>query len=678
MKNKNYKPQIDGLRALAVLPVIFFHAGFENFRGGFIGVDIFFVISGYLITSIIMNDLSKNDFKLQNFYLRRARRILPALLTVTLISSFFSVFLMTEIQLEHFSKQILSVIFFVSNFYFWKNSGYFSPSSEYQPLLHTWSLAVEEQFYIFFPIILIFLWKFFKNKIIFIILSIIFASLILAQFGGNFKLQNLSFNPPFLLLPFEFFWQAGAGNFYLPFGRVWELLIGSVVALNQKKIKGNDLLSLIGFCLIVFSIFSFSKNIQYPSIFTLIPAIGTFLIIINTKKDSKFNKLLSFKPLVYVGLISYSLYLWHQPILAFSRLYFGIYLSNTIVLFCLTISALLAFLSWKYLESPFRDKKKINDRKTIIYLLVLFIVILLTALLINFKIINTKKSPLPENILNTIQMEKNNDCLDLEGAHLKNSKKWFCEIGNKNINKIDFVLTGDSHALALKPAFDEVAKNLKIKGLMSGFSGCPHLLGIQPVRSDLNKKNCKLLNEKIFSYIKKNNVGKIFLVSRWTYYTDGDYSGREFAHLSKNNLMLVNKKNSRDAFIFGLERSIKKYNDIGVEVILVQQPPMQILHPQFIYYNSFNFKKLYVEKSKLYNLSVDYDKHIEFQSFVRNQIATLNKKYNFKIINLDEYFCDKKKCLIGDDLSSFYGDDDHLSETGSLKTQVSIKRHLID
>ena len=203
MTGKDYKPQIDGLRALAVLPVIFFHAGFEAFKGGFVGVDIFFVISGFLITKIIISDLYQNKFSIKEFYVRRARRILPALYFVTFCSSIVSLFLFSEDQLIFFSKQIFSVIFFISNFFFWKNTGYFNPSSDLQPLLHTWSLGVEEQFYILFPILLIVIWKLKINRLFLILAIISVSSFILAQFGGNFKIQNLTFSYPFLKLPFE-------------------------------------------------------------------------------------------------------------------------------------------------------------------------------------------------------------------------------------------------------------------------------------------------------------------------------------------------------------------------------------------------------------------------------------------------------------------------------------------
>ena len=229
MKSKDYKPQIDGLRALAVLPVIFFHAGFDLFKGGFIGVDIFFVISGYLITNLILKDLSEKKFSIFDFYIRRSRRILPALFVVTFFSTIVAIFLMTSEELKFFSKQSISVVLFLSNFFFWKNTGYFDPNSDLQPLLHTWSLGVEEQYYIFFPIFLILIWNFFRKKLIISLITIILISLAISQFGGNFKIQNFTNNYPFFKLPFEFFWQAGSGNFYLPFGRIWELALGAVL-----------------------------------------------------------------------------------------------------------------------------------------------------------------------------------------------------------------------------------------------------------------------------------------------------------------------------------------------------------------------------------------------------------------------------------------------------------------
>ena len=217
----------------------------------------------------------------------------------------------------------------------------------------------------------------------------------------------------------------------------------------------------------------------------------------------------------------------------------------------------------------------------------------------------------------------------------------------------------------------------KIKGIMTGFSGCPPLLGVQSIRINIHKRNCKLLNEKVFKYVKENKIKKVFLVSRWTYYTDGDYYGKSFHHISKDNFLFSNKKKSRKAFKYALEYTMKRYNDIGVEVIFVHQPPMQLYNPMFIYINSFNFSKKTIDKEKLENLSVDYDKHMNFQKFVRENINLLkNKKYKFKEINLDNFFCDTNKCMIGTKKGSYYGDDDHLSIYGAVKIQNIIGKYL--
>ena len=679
MNNKDYKPQIDGLRALAVLPVIFFHADFIYFEGGFIGVDIFFVISGYLITTIILKETSKNKFNLINFYTRRSRRILPVLYFITFLTIPFSIILMTGDDLRFFSKEIISVIIFLSNFFFWKNTGYFSPNSDLQPLIHTWSLGVEEQFYIFFPIFFIIVYRFYKNRLVLFISIILFLSLILSQVGGNFKIQNLIPNPPFLLLPFEWFWQAGSANFYLPFGRVWELMSGSLVAfyLFNKEIKDskiNNFLSIIGLFLIIFSIVFFNEDIQYPSVFTLMPVAGTLLIIFFATQFTILNKFLSFKPLVYTGLISYSLYLWHQPILAFNRIYFDHDLSIIHSIILLIIAFFLSILTWKFIEQPFRNKKKLSNKKAITYLFLSSLVILIISFLIYFEKIKSKQVSLPKNIISSFQTENKENCFDVDYAHSKEKTDWYCEVGKKNA-PITFAIIGDSHALSLKPGFHDAALEVNQKGIFTGFSGCPGLLNIYSIRPERNIRNCKLLNEKLFEFIKKKKIKKVFLVSRWTYYTDGNYDKTNFSHISQSKEFFSNKNNSRAAFVFGLNKTIKKYNDLGVDVFFVHQVPFQVFGPKHIYYKSFDKINGVIDLDKLTKLSVDYKKHMFLQKFVREKIDVLNSKnYKFKEIDLNSFFCDNKKCKIGKKNGSYYSDKNHLSIFGAK----AVKKELIN
>jgi peptidoglycan/LPS O-acetylase OafA/YrhL len=228
-----YRSEIDGLRALAVLPVIFFHAGFEWFSGGYIGVDVFFVISGYLITTIIMNDIEKKEFSIANFYERRARRILPALFTVSVLSSAAAWILLSDAGLNKYGEALIGVSLFVSNIVFWRQQGYFDESAELNPLLHTWSLAVEEQYYLLFPIFLLLVWRFGKKSVFWMILVMAAISLLISEWGWR--------NSPM-------------GNFYLSPSRAWELFAGSIAAfiVQKRGIQKNEVLSLIGIAAIVF------------------------------------------------------------------------------------------------------------------------------------------------------------------------------------------------------------------------------------------------------------------------------------------------------------------------------------------------------------------------------------------------------------------------------------------
>jgi peptidoglycan/LPS O-acetylase OafA/YrhL len=306
--NTEYRTEIDGLRALAVLPVISFHAGFDIFSGGFVGVDIFFVISGYLITTIIIKELDNNTFSFKKFYERRARRIFPALIFVILISSIISFIFLTRSELASYFKSVIATLLFFSNLYFYKTTPYFRSESDLEPLLHTWSLSIEEQFYIIFPITLLLFHKFFKRYIFLMFIFGFAASLFICQF---------------LALK-----TGGTLNFYFTLSRAWELALGAICAyiIIYKNLSFSILIknqfSIVGIFLIVFSIFFFNRQTVFPSFFTLVPTIGTSLIILFADRDTFVNKILSIKLLVSIGLISYSLYLWHQPLLAFGRIFF--------------------------------------------------------------------------------------------------------------------------------------------------------------------------------------------------------------------------------------------------------------------------------------------------------------------------------------------------------------------
>lgn len=343
-----YRPEIDGLRAIAVIPVILFHAGFETFSGGFVGVDVFFVISGYLITTILVNDIENERFSITHFYERRARRILPALFFIMLCCLPFAWAWMLPSQLKDFSESLFTVSLFISNLLFWLESGYFEAEAELKPLLHTWSLAVEEQYYLFFPIILYALWRFGKTRVFWIIAGLAALSLAYSEWSWR---------------------HTPSANFFLIPTRAWELFAGSITAfiVNKYGVRRQDSLAFIGLAAIFIAIFIFDANTPFPSLYALVPVVGVALIILFANQETYTAKLLGLKPFVGLGLISYSAYLWHQPIFAFARIRLE-ETSQVLMLSLCAISLLLALFSWKFIEQPFRGKAAVfPTRRSLFY-----------------------------------------------------------------------------------------------------------------------------------------------------------------------------------------------------------------------------------------------------------------------------------------------------------------------
>jgi len=363
-----YRAEIDGLRALAVIPVILFHAGFSSFNGGFVGVDIFFVISGYLITGIIVKDLEQGSFSLLHFYERRARRILPALFLVMMVSFPVAWMLLLPGDMREFTRNLVAVVFFSANFIFWKDTGYWSTDAELNPLLHTWSLAIEEQFYLVFPLVLLTLWRWRRRHLLKVLLLTGCASLFFAQWS--------SINAP-------------AANYFLLPTRAWELLLGALVALVCHRLPGHpatrdsagslvgNLLSgtstqvrpvvwlmrevagVIGLGLICYAVFYFNENTPFPGFMALLPTVGTALLLVSASSKTLVGRLLAQRILVGAGLVSYSAYLWHQPLLAFARYAVNGDLETVHLLGLIAATFVLAGFSWYFVERPFRQDVRI-------------------------------------------------------------------------------------------------------------------------------------------------------------------------------------------------------------------------------------------------------------------------------------------------------------------------------
>ena len=419
-----YRPDIDGLRAISVLAVIFYHANIYIFNnrflsGGFLGVDIFFVISGYLISSLIINELyNKSYFNFYNFYQRRIRRILPALLFVIFFTFPTAYFLLLPNNFIDYSRAVISSLFFISNFFFYfLEIQYSSESALYKPLLHTWSLSIEEQFYIAFPIFLLLIFKFVKKFFFEFILIVFFLSLLFSEY--------LSKTSPVL-------------NFYIFTSRIWELLFGSILAystINKKFHFSNyrikNILSIIGFFLIIFTFFYYDDQMLLPSFKSILPVIGAGLIIQFSNNNIIF-KLLSFKTLVFIGLISYSLYLWHYPIFSFYRIYNLSHVSSLqIKASVILIIFFLSIFTFFFIEKPFRDANRISWKITsnVIFFFYLFLFIL------SFYVIEKKGLPdrFPKNL---VDLKLSQYSKDIFSIYNPEGKKKIIFIGDSHIRDL--------------------------------------------------------------------------------------------------------------------------------------------------------------------------------------------------------------------------------------------------
>jgi peptidoglycan/LPS O-acetylase OafA/YrhL len=433
----SYRPEIDGLRAIAVMAVIFYHAqisilGIEPFKGGYIGVDIFFVVSGYLITSLMLKELEANkNFSFLGFYERRCRRILPVLFFVILAFLPFSWYYLIPPAFEDFSKSILYAVGFGSNFFFhYSGLEYASTQAMYKPFLHTWSLSVEEQYYIIFPIFLYFTFKYF-NKYLFQILSLVLIiSFLFAEWGSKNYIS---------------------ATFYFIHSRMWELLAGSMLAYLEVK-RGsrsenkilNELLPILGILFIIFFIIFNNDKINHPSFKTFFPIIGTCLFIWFSKKETLLGKVMSLKLLVGIGLISYSLYLWHYPIFSFLRITDSVQGNVLVKILTFIILILLSIITYFLIESPFRDKKKIKTK------LFFSIIIFAGILIVTFNLLVVSKdgfkSRMPDVILNAVDRhgkEKLWDKLKQNESTCWGRIDIMCSFYEQNEKKI--YLIGDSH-----------------------------------------------------------------------------------------------------------------------------------------------------------------------------------------------------------------------------------------
>jgi peptidoglycan/LPS O-acetylase OafA/YrhL len=649
-----YRPEIDGLRAIAVGAVILYHTkisilGYQIFKGGFVGVDIFFVISGYLITSIILKELvTTGSFSFKYFYERRVRRILPALLFVMLVSLPFAWIYLLPLSFVDFSKSILYSLGFSSNFYFWYSGQiYGGPDALLKPFLHTWSLSVEEQYYILFPIVLLTTFKYFKKYLIHILILGLVISLGLADWGSR---------------------NHSSLNFYILPTRAWELLAGSILAyfeITRGKRSGNKTLNLIlpsiGLLLIGHSILLFNDHMFHPSFYTLSPIIGVCLVIWFSNKDVLITKVLSTKFFVGIGLISYSLYLWHYPAFAFARIIEFTQGSLFKKLLLVTIILALSIFSYFFVERPARNKK--NKFKVVLILILIFVLVI-----VNINIVQKDgyKNRLPEK-LQKIYTEKPWNFLKDSFGGICHSKVGGCSFNSSPFNK-KIYLIGDSQMSSIM--FD--LKNKVVKDnyqfITKTFGECIFFPGFNKINAK-TKKLSNHCNNNYFQTIKqtlskeKNSIiifGGSFAKHLSNFYFDnleegikGDISGDKYISVGKYD-------NVRMSFKIEVSELSKRNN-----IILVYPIPEVGWNRIFRIQNQWT--KRFIKNTNKQKVSSSFEVYKE-RTRLSFELLDLIQGENVYRVYPHTLFCNsaiKDRCVTHDDKNIFYYDNNHSSLEGA-------------
>jgi len=633
IKRISFRQDINGLRAIAVLAVVFYHADIELFKGGWLGVDIFFVISGYLISNIIISELNEGTFSFKNFYLRRVRRILPALFSTLLLTIPFAYFFLTPKAMTEYIDSLVASIFFYANYHFMNLDFYIAESTKVMPLLHTWSLAIEEQYYLLFPLLAFVVYKYFKKYFTFFIG---FVSL------GSLYLNTLSLN-------YEKFYR-------LEF-RIWELLLGVLVMILSSNYKVKHL-EKIGLPLMIFPIFYFGDDLVNELEPKLIALIGISLIIFSNTDSSILTKILSFKMISTIGLSSYSIYLLHQPVFAFYRIfrnnfdlisvrYFNFKLTNSIdvsnfphfninnpneyeyiILNLLLLSTTLGlgYLSYKFVEVPNIKNKNFVPQISFFILLSIFIILNGSSALEN------KHS----NELTEESVFSEYDCWQKYGLEWDNFEPLENCIIDNNSNK-NLIILGDSTSAA-------ISKNIIQKNQFSNYN----IYFISVSHDDFfidfnNKLNC---NNCFLTWIQDNSSTIIvsvqlhrFIEKNGIYYTD-EYSNQN-VKIFKDNMKYLSKF-SKDLLI------LEPFPTV----------PQSMINPRYLL--SLD------EQNKINEIYISFSTWIQNTQLTTSLLDELHNEFDIKIVGTKELFCGKKtnKCLFYKDAELLYLDEVHLSIAG--------------
>ncbi|HZP76291.1 MAG TPA: acyltransferase family protein [Pseudolabrys sp.] len=640
-----YRADVDGLRAVAIVPVVLYHAGLAPFSGGFVGVDVFFVISGFLITSFILAQIKRGTFSFRNFYLRRIRRIFPALFVMMAGSAIVGWCVMTPNDFRLLGESISATVLFASNVLFWLHTGYFAAPLEEHPLLHTWSLGVEEQFYLGFPILMVLLFRYIPRRAIGITLALCIASFAL-------NVLTVADHPRLA--------------FYLAPPRIWELFTGALLAMGAlpppRDKRWSEAGGLLGAAMIVVAIFGFSPSTAFPGFAALMPTIGAAAIIwAGCNAGGMVTRILSHPAPVLIGKISYSLYLWHFPLLAF-----GAYVaiggeSLGAKLALLALSVLLAFVSWRYIEQPVRKGRWVFGEPQIVFRTAGVAIVLLGGFGLAAHVTGGFPARLGKPALQILASEDdyNSDrrsCLIL--AELgKPTLPPSCKFGAAGAAP-EFAVWGDSHAESLRAAFDAAANKAGRTGVFFGTAGCIPELGV-----DRPHGGCDGVNELVADYLVSTaSIRTIILSGRWGLWADGTAyknepgAGARLVLTTASGAVIDN----RAGFSAGVERAVAKLRAAGKQVWLVGPiPEIGYNVPRSLYLNSLGV----LPAVDIRPTRAEFNAR---QSAVLPLLARLADQYHAHVVWPHSVLCDDRLCQVAKDGRPIYVDDQHLTRPAAL------------
>ncbi|MFG1179439.1 acyltransferase family protein [Xanthobacter versatilis] len=655
-----YRADVDGLRALAIVPVVLFHIHLSAFPGGYVGVDIFFVISGYLITAILFRDIKAGRFSLLDFYDRRIRRIFPALFVVLVATTLAAVFIMVPSDLLLYARSLRATTLFFSNIYFSKNLNYFQPEADLNPLLHTWSLAVEEQFYIFFPLILFALIRWVRPNLLRpIILVLIVVSLAHAEI-------RLSRNP------IESF-------FSLP-TRAWELLIGSALALGLVPLvtpRKGALLSLAGLALIVCAIAFYDRHTRFPGLAALAPCLGAALILHGGACGATgvVQRMLASPVPVFFGRISYSLYLWHWPLLVLVGYYLERRLSPTEGLLIAAVSVGLATLSLFYVEAPFRKRHRAGtSRWTPVWAggaaMALVVAFAVTAIVRDGRFWPMSAFAQQADALARAQDPYMSWCSAPLSGPMRMPAKPECVVGRQAaapagasgeaaLPPFDVLLWGDSHASALMHGLGEAAVKADASIRLVMLPACPPLDGVVTLHESIKglERQCPAFNRGVLELIAEKRPKLVVMAGRWSPWT----SLQPGFALRDADGRYLSAEEARAEFARGLKRSVEGVTKLGIPVVLVGQvPEFSFSPPHCITRAEFSG----ADTARC--LSQDREKTVAGLAASNQALVDLAKGNPLvTTVLLSDRFCGKETCPAMVDGTLIYRDPNHLSVEGS-------------